>query len=449
MVNRLDEQIKLESEEARVTRAYSSLAFVCHLYGDQYAALTNLQKSEELAKKYYGVDSDKFLIVTYGDLAWLYYHMGHFALVEDYLKLLNQICMKLSSDEVRSEVLREKGWAFLKFCRRYYNGARECFRQALNIKPEDSDLNAGYAIALYRTTTDPPDSQDSLTVAQLRHAIDLNPKDAVLLLLLAIRLLSINKNPTSPKSAILDPSQLMKQSGEAISLVVRALQMSPENPHVLRYVAQFSRKLGSVDFAIRQLEETLTHIPDSAFIHHQLALCYKQKKISLKKKYGSCQKVDNYEEQECLHKCIHHLERAVSLRPGFIYAMAELAVNYGQIRDISKAERLFEQAFQLSKEKQDLQTVHARYGQFQRYSKGSEQLAINNYMEGLKLQADTLQGMKCETELKQIVGHRFSKNPNDSKAWALDGFIHELKGENIKAAECYEKALTNDTGIGK
>ncbi|XP_036439324.1 interferon-induced protein with tetratricopeptide repeats 5-like, partial [Colossoma macropomum] len=328
LVNRLQEQIELESGEARVTRAYSSLAFVCYLYGDLQAALSNLCQSEELAKKYYGEDSEKFLTVTYGDFAWLYYHMGNFTLAEDYSSLVERISMKFSnesSNEVHSEVLREKGWAFLKFSRKYYNGARECFRQALEMNPKDSDLSTGYAIALYRTTTDPPGSWDSPTLIQLRRAIDLNPKDAVLLVLLAIRL-------TDTK--ILDPKE---HSEEAVGLMIRALKMSPENPHVMRYVAQLSRKLGSTDFAICQLEKALKHTPNSAFIHHQLALCYKSKKIALEKVHGPCHKVDHFETQDCLHKCIYHLEKAVSLKPLFIAALAELAVHYGQI-DIPKAE---------------------------------------------------------------------------------------------------------------
>ncbi|XP_036439253.1 interferon-induced protein with tetratricopeptide repeats 5-like [Colossoma macropomum] len=230
--NRLEEQIKLESGEARVTRAYSSLAFVCYLHGNLHAALTHLHKSEELAKEYYAEDSEKFLTVTYGNFAWLYYHMGNFTLAENYLSQVERINMKFSnksSNEVHREVLREKAWAFHKFSRKYYNGARECFRQALEIAPEDSDLNAGYAIVLYQTTKDASGSQDSQTVVQLRRAIDLNPKDAVLLLFLTLKLICTNKSSTSHKSEIHDPS---KQS-KAVILMMRALEMSPENPHVM------------------------------------------------------------------------------------------------------------------------------------------------------------------------------------------------------------------------
>uniref|UniRef100_A0A3B1JYC6 Uncharacterized protein n=1 Tax=Astyanax mexicanus TaxID=7994 RepID=A0A3B1JYC6_ASTMX len=408
LVNRLREQIELElkSGEARVTRSYCSLAYVRYLYGDLVEALADLRKSEDLAKRHFGKRSEKFLMVTYGDFAWLYFHMGKVSLAEYYLKKVDEIRVKFgSSNEVHNEVLREKGWAFLKFSRKYYNGAGECFRLALETNPDDRDLNAGYAIALYRTTFDPPGSRDSMTIAQLKRAIDLNPEDAVLLVFLMIEYV------------------------EAIMLVAKALKMSPENPHVMRYVSQFCRKLGSVDFAICQLEKTLVHTPDSAFTNHQLGLCYITKMIEFEKKYGQCHKTENYEAQNCLRKSIYHLERAVSLKPLFIVALATLAVQYGQMGNILKAEELFQQAFQLAyKKKEHLQVVYELYGRFQLYSKRSEQ---------------------CEKGLRDIAKHRAARDPKDSKSYAIEGFIHELKGEKLNAEVCYKKALTTGVAIGK
>ncbi|KAK2911596.1 hypothetical protein Q8A67_003729 [Cirrhinus molitorella] len=95
LLNRLEEQIQLECKEARVTRAYSSLGFVQYLYGNQQEALANLQKSVALAKEHYK-DSDEVLIATYGDLAWLHYHMNEFSKCEDYLKELERIRRKFS-----------------------------------------------------------------------------------------------------------------------------------------------------------------------------------------------------------------------------------------------------------------------------------------------------------------------------------------------------------------
>ncbi|KAL0192624.1 hypothetical protein M9458_010920, partial [Cirrhinus mrigala] len=258
LLNRLEEQIQLECKEARLTRAYNSFGFIQYLCGNQQEALANLQKSVEIAKERYK-DSDEVLIVTYGGLAWLHYYMNEFSKCEDCLRELERIRKKNSEGfSYTVEVLREKGWTFLKFSHKYSHAAKECFRRALEMNPDDSDLNAGYAIALYRTTKYIPDTSDSPTIKQLQRAIELNPNDAVLLLLLALMLQHDKDDMTISESA-------QKK-------VTMALKMAPENPHVIRYTAKFFRQLGNMDIAINLLEDALQATPNSAFIHHQLAL---------------------------------------------------------------------------------------------------------------------------------------------------------------------------------
>uniref|UniRef100_A0A673H766 Uncharacterized LOC107710712 n=1 Tax=Sinocyclocheilus rhinocerous TaxID=307959 RepID=A0A673H766_9TELE len=442
LLNRLEEQIQLESDEARITRAYSSVGFVLYLYGYQQKALVSLQKSVQLAKEHYK-DSDEVLIVTYGDLAWLHYHMNEFSICEDYLRELKKIHRKFSEGFTYTvEVLREKGWTFLKFSYKYYNAAKECFRQALEMNPDDRDLNAGYAIAMYRTTKDTSDSSNSQTIKQLERAVELNPDDAVLLVFLALRM-QHNKDDR-------------KISETALKKVIMALVMSPENPHVIRYAAKFCRQLGNMDAAITLLEGALQSTPNSAFIHHQLALCYKSTKIFLEKKYRTQGKAgfdfeESNEKQQYLDQCIEHLEKAVSLKPSFVIAAADLALHYGQRGSFEEAEIFFEKAFKMANnEKQYLPNVHCLYGKYQLYTRRSEELAIHHFMQGLRLQPKSEQGKVCEEKLKTVIDHRINrlKNP-DGMVCSIQGFIHEVKGEKLKAEEFYERALTNALNFGE
>ncbi|XP_065140262.1 uncharacterized protein [Paramisgurnus dabryanus] len=424
LLNRLDEQIQLESGEARVTRAYNSLGFVHYIHDNLQEVLKNLQKSVQLANEYYEEKSDSYLIVTYGNLAWLHYYMKEFSTCEDYLRLLERIHETSSEDlaySISLEVLREKGWAFLKFCRKYYNGAKECFRQALERNPHDSDLNAGYAIALYRTTETP----DFLLIQQLQRAIKLNPDDAVLLVLLALRMLQVTDDE--------------KASQTQLELVISALLKSRENSHVLRYAAQFFRQLGTMDVAIRLLEEALKNTPDSAFLHHQLARCYINKNLTLKMKKAEC-------DEKVLNRSIYHLERAIALKPSFIVALADLALQYGLKGSFPKAEKKFEEAFEsanIKKDQKDLQMVYCLFGQYQLICHHSEEKAIYNFMQGLRLQPQTSEGELCESNLRKIAEDHIknTQNPEDINASGIYGFIHEVKGEKQQAAKYYERAL--------
>ncbi|XDV19853.1 hypothetical protein PO909_025252, partial [Leuciscus waleckii] len=443
ILNRLEEQIQLEleSDEARVTRSYSSFGFVQYLYGNHQEALANLQKSVQLAKEYYK-DSEEVLIVTYGDLAWLHYHMNDFPTCQEYLRELERIHRKCSEGFTHTvEILREKGWAFLKFSHKYYNAAKECFRQAIEMNPDDSDLNTGYAIAMHRTTYETSDPSDSPSIKQLERAIELNPDEAVLLVLLALRMLHYRDD--------------RKMFETALKKVIVALVMSPENPHVTRYAAKFCRQLRNNDAAISLLKKALQATPNSAFIHHQLAMCFKSKKIVLEKNRAPGKTEFDVKEsneiQQYLELCIHHLERVISLKPAYVFAMADLALHYGQLGS-SKAERLFEEAFKMANsEKQYLQAVHCFYGEYQLYTKRSEQLAIYHFMQGLRLQPNSERSRFCEENLKKVIERRIKrvKNPNDSEVCAIQGFIHEVKNEKLKAEEFYERALTSGLDFGE
>ncbi|XP_073696101.1 uncharacterized protein [Garra rufa] len=442
LLNRLEEQIQLESNKARVTRFYRSLGFVQYLCGFQQEALTNLQKSVEIAKERYK-DSDKVLIVTYGDLAWLHYHMNEFSKCEDYLRELERIRRKFSEGFTYSfEVLREKGWTFLKFSYKYYNAAKECFRQALEMNPDDGDLNAGYAMTLYRTTNETSDSLDSPTIKQLKRAIELDPADALLLVLLALRMLH-NK----------DDWMTCETASKKVTV---ALEMSHENPYVIRYAAKFFRQLGNMDSAIALLEEALHATPNSAFIHHELAMCYKSKIKILEKKHRTHGKAESdvkesAEIHQYLNQCIDHLKMAVSLKPSFAAAMADLALHYGQLGNFDN-ESLFEEAVKISKnKKRDLQEVHCLHGQYQLYYKRSEELAFQHFMQGLRLQPESEEGKRCEKKLKKMIDHRVNrlKNPDDGMVCGIQGFIHEVKGEKPKAEEFYKRALKNGFDFGE
>ncbi|KAI5103159.1 hypothetical protein C0J45_6740 [Silurus meridionalis] len=154
LMNRLEEQFSLDlGKEARVARTRSCMGFVKFLQGSNTEALSNFEKSVELIKAHRN-DSDKLLVVAYGDLASLYHYMGHFAECEMYLNKLREIKEKYPSVPY-AEVLGEKGWTFLRFSLKYYERAKECFKKALDLVPEEAEWNSGLAIALYRTETPP------------------------------------------------------------------------------------------------------------------------------------------------------------------------------------------------------------------------------------------------------------------------------------------------------
>ncbi|XP_010893895.2 interferon-induced protein with tetratricopeptide repeats 10 [Esox lucius] len=426
---RLNDQLELGiGKEVGAARTFSFLAYIKYLKGYPEEAMADLLKAEELTRLHCGEDFEKHLMVIYGDLAWLQYHVGDYIKSQSYLDKLAKIKDKFptaSTSLLRPEIYGEKGWTFLKYSYKHYDKALECFKKAVEMEPNDSELNAGYAITLYRTETELSSVDDSAAIKQLRRAIEINPQDAVLMVLLGLKLADY------------------KRFGEAEKLVEDALEISPDCPHVTRYVGKFLRKQGHLDKSIDMLKRALKRTSQSPIIHHQLALCYKRKKNSLYKRGSFCDR--QAEIQQLKRQCIYHLEKATSLKPSFFYALAELALLYGEDNEITKAEKLFKETFERAKLKNDsLQVLQLYYGQFQQHCNKCEPLAIKHYTEGAELQKDTAEGKRCVQQLQAIAEKRASQDPEDSEACGILGFVYKMKGEKQKAVEFYDKALVCD-----
>ncbi|KAL2078344.1 hypothetical protein ACEWY4_026029 [Coilia grayii] len=426
---RLEDQIELDlGKKAGAVRSLCFLAYVRYLQGFPDDGIANLLKSEELAREHYGDDCERFLIVIYGNYAWLHYHRGDYPQCESYLGKLAGIKQKFPTESptvLHPEVYGEKGWTFLKFARNYYDRAKECFKKALELEPENSEWNAGYAIALYRTEYEMSGVENSETVKQLRRAIEINPGDAVLLVLLGLRL------------------KVLKQVSESERLVEDALELDPNNPHVIRYVGKYLRNSGSVDRSIALLKRAMERTENSAFLHHQLALCYKKKKTDLYHTGGG--KGKGREIRQLIRQVIYHLELATTLKSGFIFAMADLALHYGENNDIARAEEMFQTTFETAKAKHEhLHVVHHYYAQFQQHRNKCEALAIKHYRECLTLAPETLEGKQSAYHLKKLAEKRLARDRRDGEAFGILGFVHKAKGEKRQALQCYEKALEFD-----
>uniref|UniRef100_A0A667YXR1 Interferon-induced protein with tetratricopeptide repeats 15 n=1 Tax=Myripristis murdjan TaxID=586833 RepID=A0A667YXR1_9TELE len=418
---RLQEQIdEGPGRRDTVDHSYSFLAYVRYLQDRPEEAVLLLNQSEERTRERFGEESERWLIVTYGDLAWLSYHTGDYTLCEAYCGRLRNPTS--SPSVLHPEVYGEKAWTFLKFSIRYYPRAIQCFRKAMELQPDNSEWNSGYAIALYHEETS-EEAEDSPVIRQLRRALELSPDDGMLLMLLALRL------------------HFYQQHEEAEALVERALEVDPDHPHITRYVAKYLRVQGEVERSIDLLQRVLENNGKSAFIHHQLALCYRKKKIALQD-VGHHLHLYMSKMKYWRRLMIQHLEEAVRLRPCFVYAMTDLALMYAENKDLNRAEELFQRALMMSSERDKYirQFVHLRYAQFNHYHTKQEAKAITHYTK-------VFPSCCCSCllqKLKQIAERHLSGDGNDGEALGVLGLVYRAEGELTEAAGYYERALTCD-----
>ncbi|XP_043912272.1 interferon-induced protein with tetratricopeptide repeats 5-like [Protopterus annectens] len=420
------------AEIKSVYHCYNRLAYASHLKGNYEEALTQLQKSEEIIRRDYTSDIDRHIVVTYGNFAWVYYHMDRTTESENYIQKVQNICKKLGSTSLYTaplaEVYREKGWTLLTFCRIYYVEAAECFEKALKENPSDPESNSGYAVALYRLETPlyvKSKLEDSKSLSQLRQALAINPNDTLCMVLLGLKLQDFGKQR------------------EGFECIEQALQKSPDVPHVIRYAAKFLRKYGSVDMSLQLLKKALEKTPNSAFLHSQVGICYQQKLCSLKNKVypRGC----SVETADLIRKIIYHLEMAVELKPQFHIALLILVDAYKEAHNYEKVEVCFKKLYDIpSNTPENLQEIHLAYGLFLLKDKKSESDAVLYFKEGYKIKNPSRSRQMCCSNLTKIAERKLSINPKDSTALGILGFVHLQNEEKSQAIEHYKKALQYD-----
>ncbi|NXB11273.1 IFIT5 protein, partial [Cnemophilus loriae] len=408
---------------------YNLLSYVCHLKNSNEEALRNLQKAEEAIQKHHPGEIARRSLVTWGNYAWIYYHMQRYEEAQTYVSKVENSCKKLSSTAHGKiqlpEVCAEQGWAALRFGRNYFERAKNCFENALKSEPDNPDFNAGYAIAIYRLedVAEKYGEERRSCLKALKRAVELNPKDTTVMALLALKL------------------QRLQQGNEGERYIEEALQKTPDLPVLLRYAANFYRRKGEVDKAVEILKKALALTPKSYVLHHQLGLCYQFKILQFQKtRYAPQEEVDNL-----IQHAIFHFKIVTDKKPMFFSAHSDLANTYALGKRYEEAEKIFQEVLQRNDLPcDDKQTIYLNYGNFQRFHMKSELKAIKCYTEGLKIEKDSYGRKKCREAVETLLKQKIKSGLGDATDFGTLGLAHSLNGKKQEAIECYEKAIALD-----
>ncbi|OCT71772.1 hypothetical protein XELAEV_18034750mg [Xenopus laevis] len=312
-------------------------------------------------------------------------------------------------DLVQSETYGEQGWALVNFCGQYYEKAKDCFEEALKANPDDPEWNTGLATVVYRLEEYRSKRRPYVKYVSfqlLERAVKLNPKDSVSKALFALKL------------------QEFKKQEEAMKYIKDALELTPDLPYVLRYVGKFYRRAGMFEEAIAVLKKAVSITPTSGFLHHQLGLCYRQM-LKQRNRTGRGDKSgqDTQKIKDLMEKAIFHFEMVLEVKKSFLHAHFDLADMYVTSNQSKKAEETYKKATELTTiTEYEKQQAHLEYGTFLENCKKSEDEAVDQYKEGLRIQQNEYR-QQCETSLRRIASQKLKRNPSDVSGLALLLFI--------------------------
>ncbi|NXQ64302.1 IFIT5 protein, partial [Anthoscopus minutus] len=409
---------------------YNILSYVCHLKNSNEEALRNLKKAEEAIQKDHPSEIARRSLVTWGNYAWIYYHMQRYEEAQTYVSKVENSRKELSSAAHGKiqlpEIFSEQGWALLRFGRNYFERAKNCFENALKSEPDNPDFSTGYAIAMYRLQDCARKYGEKAEpcLEALKRAAELNPNNTTIMGLLALEL------------------QQLKQGHEAEKYIAEGLKKTPDFPVFLRHAANFYRKERKVNKAIEILQKALELTPNAVVLHHQLGLCYKSKAFQLKKGSYPPQK----EVENLIQLAIFHFKIVLDKKPVFFSAYNDLANTYALGKRYEEAEEIFQQVLQRNDVPCDEKTyIYFSYGNFQHFHMKSESKAIKYYIEGLKiLERDCYGRKKCSEAVETLLTQRIGSGLGDARDIGTLGLVHNLNGNKQEAIACYEKAIALD-----
>ncbi|XP_053438541.1 interferon-induced protein with tetratricopeptide repeats 3 isoform X2 [Nycticebus coucang] len=409
--DRVCNQIKCLNTEFKATM-YNLLAYIKHLDGQNEAALECLQQAEDFIQREHAGQTEIRSLVTWGNYAWVYYHMGRFSEAQIYVDKVKQSCKKFSNPySLESPELDcEEGWTRLKCGRN--ERAKMCFEKALEEKPGNPEFASGLAIAMYCLDNNP---QKQWSVDAFKEAVDLNPDNQYVKVLLALKLQTMNKE------------------AEGEQLVEEALEKAPCQTDVLRSAAKFYRKKGDLDKAIELFLKALESIPNNAYLCHQIGCCYKAKARQIQNA-GESEARANREKIEELQQCaLDYLNKA-----------RERGLNPlnpdSNLPELLEAEECYQISFSKElphAERQQLLQGHCH--SLERGRESADTTTVQQHLQGLSISKTSTEKGEMKQQAQNTAENPLPQNVPNS--WYRQGLIHKQNGDLQQATKCYEKEL--------
>ncbi|XP_075938709.1 antiviral innate immune response effector IFIT1-like [Anarhichas minor] len=129
---------------------YNLRGFIQYKLGFTEDAQSFFNKAAEAFRQMRKADDGPWLVVNYGNLAWLHHHLGDQAESEAYLSKVEALMKKYpspSQDELHAEIYAEKAWTLMKFSTDRELVA-DYFQKAIRMQPDMVEWNTSHVMGL-------------------------------------------------------------------------------------------------------------------------------------------------------------------------------------------------------------------------------------------------------------------------------------------------------------
>uniref|UniRef100_A0A8C7WZT7 Uncharacterized protein n=1 Tax=Oryzias sinensis TaxID=183150 RepID=A0A8C7WZT7_9TELE len=243
---------------------YNLWGFVLYELGSSRDGHQYFRKATETLQRLRKEDEGPWLMVNYGNLAWLHHHLGEEAKSQDYLSKVEALKSKFpspSQDELHPEIYAEKAWTLIKFGKKNKLLAADYFQRSFKMQPDMVQWQSSRVIALASAAKHSDTGLSDDLLQEIRTAREQDPEN---LYVAAVELKERGRKGESVKD-------------EAETLGQKILLQPVSSYSGLKPLLRLHRELGSLDEAIILTEEALERHLDERYLKRCAALCYKWK----------------------------------------------------------------------------------------------------------------------------------------------------------------------------
>ncbi|XP_029988242.1 interferon-induced protein with tetratricopeptide repeats 1B-like [Sphaeramia orbicularis] len=338
---------------------YNLQGYIHHQLGLVQEALQFFTRAAETFHQIRTSDSDEgpWLVVNYGNLAWLYHHLGDQAQSESYLSKVNALKTKHptpSQDQLHPEVGAEKAWTLMKFSKDKKLLAVDLFEKAIKMQPDRVEWCTSQVLALVSAHKHSDTALDDEILDKMKIAKERDPEN----LYLAVRYLSLRA----------DKEEDVKD--EARELAAKILVNPVSSYNGMKAILRLYRRSVSDDEAIDLAEEALLQHPDNRYLKRCAALCYKWKIVFYK---------DGAVNQSTIDRAVSLLKEVIHLYPdSSLVKELDLANVYAKSNhSLPEAKEIYKKLLQRDLEPAERQMLYHQYAKYLHYD-------VEHYNKSLK-----------------------------------------------------------------
>ncbi|KAM4738757.1 interferon-induced protein with tetratricopeptide repeats 1-like [Anableps anableps] len=337
---------------------YNLRGFIQYQLGSTEEALNLFNRATETFQRQKNADEGPWLMVNFGNLAWLNHLQGEDEKSRDYLSKVDDLMKKKKTGEIYPEVLAEKAWTLLKFDKEKKLEAVELFKRAIRMQPDTVEWRSSHMIGLLSTFKHSDEDPDPDILEDLRVAREEDPENLYL--------------------AAVDLKQRAKR-GERVNDEAQELSekilLNPVSCYSgIKPLLRIYRQIDSFDDAIDVAERALRKDPDSRYLKRCAALAYKWKIVFSR---------DGRPSQRTFDQTISLLEDIISHYPeSSLTKKVDLASVWAKSgRGLTKPDQIFKELLQKSLDPADKQCVYNSYAKYLHFDRQERNKSVEYHMK--------------------------------------------------------------------